>query len=319
MVKKSLKSRKGKKEKIFTKQFVIGFILGSVIVPIILQLIFFPLYEYYIIGSKLRTYVYDDLDYTGESPAFILDVENKGGVTLHNLSANIQYVCQRDGLNITGKRSTGPRILPKGEVMEFSFPNKDLISEIEQSKMNCSDVVLSLYHMKKIDNNNFKIIEGYAIGFELVWSDTSTLKTHIVSVTDLKDKTQFVMCKPCKINYFVKSDEISDSGTKEVKVGAITLDSLKKINETLMLNIDSTDKWIIIPLTFYVDCKSIYCADLPYQLLKKLYPNITSNAITLTADTEALIKPGSCKILCISSPENKLFWSDDPSCKKNGF
>ena len=184
--------------------------------------------------------------------------------------------------------------------MQFSFQELDLVTGIEQSKIKSSDVLLSLFHVEKIGSNEVKVIEGYLVGFELVWEDNSKIGTRIVQIINIREKTRIVLSNPCKINYYVKSNETSIMGSKEIKVGSFDVDSLMKINDTFYMSIDSNDKWIIIPLTFYHDCGSIDCADLPFQLLKTVYPNITSNAIILTKENVGPIEPNSSKTFYIS-------------------
>lgn len=288
------------------KWFVGGILIGSLLVPIITNFLIFPWYEKNIIGPKLKVYVYDDLDYSGDAPSFIVDIENIGGVSLHNLTTKINYSCQGGGFNIDRKRATGPRILPKKGIMQFSFQEPDLVTEIEKSKIKSSDVLLSLYHVEKIGGNKVKIIEGYLVGFELVWEDNSKLGTHIVQIIDVSKQSHILISNPCKINYYVTSDETSIMGSKEIKVGSMEIDSLMKINDTFNMYIDSNDKWIIIPLTFYDDCGPMNCADLPFQLLKTLHPNITSNAIILTKENVDLIEPKSLKIFYISDFDKKI-------------
>lgn len=282
------------------KWFVWGILIVLFVMPTITQFLIFPWYEKNIIGPKLKVYVYDDLDYSGDAPSFIVDIENIGGVPLHNLYARINYSCQGGGLNIDRKRATGPRILPKKGIMQFSFQELDLVTGIEQSKIKSSDVLLSLFHVEKIGSNEVKVIEGYLVGFELFWEDNSKLGTRVVQIIDIREKTRIVLSNPCKINYYVKSNETSIMGSKEIKVGSFDVDSLMKINDTFYMSIDSNDKWIIIPLTFYHDCGSIDCADLPFQLLKTVYPNITSNAIILTKENVGPIEPNSSKTFYIS-------------------
>lgn len=288
------------------RKFIWEIIVVLILMSIFLQFIIFPWYDKHIVGPKFTAYLYDDLDFSEDSPSFIIDIENVGGVTLHNLYANINYSCQGGELNIDRKRATGPRIIPKGGIMQFSFQEPDLVNEIERAKINSSDVLLSLFHVEKIGSNEVKIIEGYLVGFELVWEDNSKLGTHIVQSIDLSKQTQIVLSNPCEINYYVISDETSIMGSKEIKVGSFEIDSLMKINDTFNMSIDSNDKWIIIPLTFYQDCGSINCADLPFQLLKTLYPNITSNAIILTKENIDPIEPKSSKIFNISDFDKSI-------------
>jgi hypothetical protein len=293
---------KSKKEKVFTKQFIIGLILGiifGIVGTLLVMYIIAPFIDNKIIGPKIETYVYDNLDYSSGSPAFVLDVENKGGTTLYNLSANIEYSCENYGFNISGNRTISPRILPKGQIMEFSFADNRLVNEIEQSEIPCSDVTLSLFHVKKIYSNVVQVIEGYLVNFELAF-ENSKIGTHIISIKDLKNETEVTMCSPCRIKYSINSDTASDSGYKEVRTGSANIGTLLKINDTLDMSINSTDKWLITPLTLYKNCGPIYCADLPYQALKMLYPDITSNSIILTTENDCLVAANSSKTLYIS-------------------
>jgi hypothetical protein len=125
----------------------------------VLILLFGPfIYNNYIIGADLAIHYYNKVEMRGENPVIYIDLENIGGIDLHDVSVLVNFT--GEGISKETKilrPKEPPFILKKGETKTVEITDPILVRYINYSDEKLCDVSQFVYEIEKISENEEKI------------------------------------------------------------------------------------------------------------------------------------------------------------------
>lgn len=190
--------QEGWKQKLFLA------IVAGLIVTIITFFVFYAepsLWGTYIIGPKIHITFRENPELIGDKPSIVVDLHNNGGVDLHNIEAELAYICNGDVepnpfLFGKAKFEKPSYHLLKGEKNFIPFTDENLVGLMKTANKPCADAMMFI-----IDFDGNRLSRFQTIKYDKI-KDT-------LDLTEIKDLNNFsaFFCLWCDTNLVIHSDE----------------------------------------------------------------------------------------------------------------